>query len=169
MAFRRRMLTEAPWAFASTVDDDVALDPEHVRTSLADPENAVVAVEGPSGSGVLIATAGIFRMKSKKFAHRSKLWGVFVCPHHRGTGLGRAVTAAAIDLAKGWNGVEFVDLGVSENSPEARNLYASFGFKEWGREPETTQHNEQRYDEIYMALRIDGSTPIVRRAITSVY
>jgi ribosomal protein S18 acetylase RimI-like enzyme len=148
---RRRMLTESPWAFASTPGDDVALDLAHLRSMLGEKENAIVAVEAVHA---LIATAGIFRMKSPKFAHRAKLWGVFVDASHRRRGLGRAVVAAAIQMAKSWQGVEFIDLGVSDNSPEARHLYASLGFKEWGREPETTQHNGRRYDEIYMALRI---------------
>jgi RimJ/RimL family protein N-acetyltransferase len=47
-----------------------------------------------------------------------------------------------------------VDLGVSENAPEARRLYEKLGFRVWGREPASTQHGTQRYDEIYMSLRL---------------
>jgi RimJ/RimL family protein N-acetyltransferase len=148
---RERMLAESPWAYAATPEDDDALDPAHLRSMLRESENAIVAVAAGES---LIATAGIARMKSPKFAHRAKLWGVFVDPSHRGRGLGRAVASAAIELAKHWRGVEFIDLGVSENSPEAQHLYASLGFEQWGREPETTQHNGRRYDEIYMALRV---------------
>src|SRR5688572_18244516 len=123
---RMWMLTESPWAFASTPEDDDALDLAHVRTVLGQNENAIVAVESVE---TLIAAAGIFRMKSPKFAHRAKLWGVFVDPSHRGLGLGRAVTTAAIDLAKRWRGIDFIDLGVRANSPEAQQLYGSLGFK----------------------------------------
>lgn len=148
---RKRMLTESPWAFASTPEDDDALDHAHLRSILGEDRNAIVAVEGVDA---LIAAAGIFRMKSPKFTHRAKLWGVFVEPGHRGCGLGRAVVGAAVELAKRWEGVEFIDLGVSENSPEAQHLYLSLGFEEWGREPETTQYKGQHYDEIYMSLRL---------------
>lgn len=141
------MLTVSPWAFASTPENDEALDPAHLRRVLGEEENAIVAVEAAEA---LIATAGILRrMKSPKFAHSARLWGVFVDPGHRGRGLGRAVTAAAVGLAKHWAGVEFIDLGVSDNSREAQHLYSSLGFEEWGREPETTQHDGQRYDDIY--------------------
>lgn len=157
LPLRKQMLIEAPWAFSATVEDDFALDLANVQRSLAEPSNVIVAAEAPDASGALIASAGIFRMKSPKFSHRAKLWGVFVDPQHRGLGLGRAVMAAALELAKGWNDVEFVDLGVSANAPEARKLYASLGFREWGREPEATQHEGRRYDEIYMSLRIDRS------------
>src|SRR5262245_20676931 len=84
---RRRMLADSPWAFASTPEDDDALDPAHMRKVLGEQENAIFAVEAVE---TLIATAGIFRMKRPKFAHRAKLWGVFVDADHRGRGLGRA-------------------------------------------------------------------------------
>lgn len=47
---------------------------------------------------------------------------------------------AALDHARAWVGVDFVDVGVSENSPQARGLYTRLGFEEWGREPEATEH-----------------------------
>ena len=62
--------------------------------------------------------------------------------------------SAAIDLARSWVGVDFVDLSVSENAPEAQRLYESLGFEQWGREPEVTEYEGQRYDEIYMTLRL---------------
>lgn len=150
---RRRMLDDSPWAFASTPEDDSALDVARVRKALGEPDNAIVAVEAFEA---LIATACVYRMKSPKFDHRAKLWGVFVEASHRKQGLGRAVTSAAIALARSWQAVEFIDLGVSDNAPEAKRLYASLGFQEWGREPETTQYNGRRYDEIYMSLRLRG-------------
>jgi ribosomal protein S18 acetylase RimI-like enzyme len=60
---------------------------------------------------------------------------------------------APLEGARGW-GVDYVDLGVSDNSPEALRLYESFGFRAWGREPEATEHNGRRYDEIHMTLRL---------------
>ena len=152
--FRRQMLNDAPWAFTATPDDDVALDLEFLRSALADPENAILAIKGGGSSGSLLASAGIYRVKNPKFSHRAKLWGVFVDPRHRNQGLGRAVTEAALDLAKSWSGVAFIDVGVSTNSPEAHAIYQKVGFVEWGREPETTQHQGRRYDEIFMSLRL---------------
>jgi L-amino acid N-acyltransferase YncA len=42
----------------------------------------------------------------------------------------------------------------SANSPEAQRLYERFGFEVWGREPEATEHDRRRYDEIHMTLRL---------------
>jgi len=93
-------------------------------------------------------------MPGPKFAHRARLWGVWVEPTHRGRGLGRLVVESALALARRWTGVGYVDLGVSENAPEALRLYESLGFTTWGREPAATQYGTHRYDEIYMTLRL---------------
>lgn len=152
--FRKRMLTEAPWAFAATVEDDLALDLQFLEKALGEKENAILAIEATEPTGSLVASAGIFRMKNQTFSNRAKLWGVYVEPDHRGRGLGRTVTAAAVELAGTWEGIGFIDVGVSSDSPEARKLYESLGFVEWDREPET-QHNGGRFDEIHMSLRVE--------------
>jgi ribosomal protein S18 acetylase RimI-like enzyme len=85
---RREMLAEAPWAFSATPEDDVALDLAHLRSSLNESENAIFGVEAGEPSPKLVAAAGIFRIKSPKFAHRAQLWGVYVDSRHRGRGLG---------------------------------------------------------------------------------
>jgi ribosomal protein S18 acetylase RimI-like enzyme len=162
LRLRDRMLRDAPWAFdASPVDGD-ALDLARTAATLASAHAATFAVEAPAGADAgdaddaaeLVAAATITRALSPKFAHRARISGVFVHPAHRGGGLGRAVMAAAIGCARGWQGVDFVDLGVSENSPAALRLYESLGFRAWGREPEATALDGRRYDEIYMTLRL---------------
>jgi ribosomal protein S18 acetylase RimI-like enzyme len=153
---RLRMLSAAPWAFAASPEDDRVLDLPFLRALLTEEENAIVAVEGARGAHLpeLVAAAGVMRKKRAKFAHRAEIWGVFVEPARRGEGLGRAVTEAAVELARGWAGVEYVDLGVSADAPEALRLYESLGFRAWGREPEATAHDGRRFDEIHMTLRL---------------
>jgi ribosomal protein S18 acetylase RimI-like enzyme len=155
MRLRRRMLDDAPWAYMATPEDDRALDPEKVRAMLAEVESALLAVPSDDG-GELIAVAGIARGAPPKFGHRATLWGVFCAPEARGLGLGRAVVSAAIDVARAWPSVDWIDLGVSARSSEAQRLYESMEFQAWGREPEATQIGDQRYDEIFMAFRLNA-------------
>lgn len=164
---RLRMLTESPWAFAASPEDDATLDRAHLTSLLAEDQNAIFACEAvPSMAGSrpdveqgsdeqdLVAAAGILRMKRVKFAHRARIWGVYVEPNYRGRGLGRAVVSAALELARSWPGVEYVDLGVSAHAPPAQRLYESLGFIAWGREPDATAHGCLRYDEVYMTLKL---------------
>lgn len=161
------MLVDAPWAFGASPDDDVAVYVAGLAEHLAEDRNAIFAIEeegvpgvaspdreGSGGQPRLVAAAGISRMKRRKFAHRARIWGVFVEPEYRGRGLGRAVVGAALDLARSWAGVDYVDLAVSENAPEALRLYESLGFEAWGREPAAVEHEGRRYDEIHMTLRL---------------
>ncbi len=164
------MLLSAPWAFGASPEDDKGLDVAHLESMLAKGAYAILAVEAPLDAVTpereceLVAAAGILRWDSPKFAHRATIWGVFVEPVHRGAGLGRAVVTAAIDLARTWPGVDYIDLGVSERAREARRLYESLGFHAWGREPEATEMGGFRYDEIHMTLRLRVAAPSVARS-----
>jgi ribosomal protein S18 acetylase RimI-like enzyme len=151
VAFRRKMLEVARWAFAATVDDDVALKPGFVRERLSDPQNAVFVAREVQD---IVGAVGIYRQASSKFAHRAFLWGLFVDEGHRSRGVGRTLLREAVALAREWRGVEYIDLGVSEASPEAHHLYMSLGFVEWGREPDATALEDRRLDEIHMSLRV---------------
>jgi ribosomal protein S18 acetylase RimI-like enzyme len=150
---RLEMLTAAPWAFGATPDDDKGLDVPHLEEMLSKDHYAIFGVEDGE-DGELIAAAGIMRAVREKKAHRAIIWGVYVSGDHRSKGNGRAVVAAAVELAKSWTGVDFIDLSVSEKSPEARGLYQKMGFERWGREPETMDVEGRRLDEIYMTLRL---------------
>jgi len=148
---RRRMLEDSPWAFGSGPEDDTRLDVSHVAASLAQSENVILAIEeGPD----LVAALGMGRNRRVKFAHRAFVWGVFVEPAHRRRGHGAALLARAIELARGWPGIDYIDLAVSDGSPEARALYERFGFRVWGTEPEATEVAGRRYDEHHMTLRL---------------
>jgi ribosomal protein S18 acetylase RimI-like enzyme len=161
---RLRMLTHAPWAFSATPEDDDALDSAHLAEMFAREHHATFAVEAArplepderdsGGRPVLVASASVVRAKPPKFSHRARIWGVFVEPAYRGQALGKALMHAVITHARSWQGVAYLDLTVSANSPEAQRLYESFGFTVWGREPEATEHDGRRHDEVYMTLRL---------------
>ena len=152
---RRAMLESEPWAFAGNPEDDEALDRTRVAARFAETPAATFAVEGEN-RGELWGAASVARGREPKFAHRARIWGVFVDPAQRRRGLGNALMSAAIDTARSW-GVEYLDLSVSDRSPEARRLYERLGFRVWGREPEATAHGSERYDEIHMTLKLEPS------------
>jgi ribosomal protein S18 acetylase RimI-like enzyme len=148
---RRLMLADAPEAFSASPEDDVVLDEAFVARALAEPQNAIFAV---ADGAELVAAAGVRRQTRPKFRHRADVWGVYVAPPYRGRGHGRAILAAAIALARTWPGVDWLGLGVSAATPAAQKLYEDLGFVAWGREPEATEVNGRRHDEIFMSLRL---------------
>lgn len=157
-ALRLEMLEDSPWAFSSSPEDDRMRDPESTPTYLRAAGRAIV---GGFKGDALVAAVGVARDEHLKQAHRAWVWGVYVAPAARRKGLGKACMALAIETARSWAGVEVLTLSVSERSKGAVAMYRSLGFESWGVERDVVRVGEARYDEIHMALRIDGSAPPV--------
>ena len=90
--------------------------------------NTVLASGDP-----LDGMAALFFETRLKRRHIALLWGVYVRPPARGTGLARALVEAAIETARG--GAEHLRLTVGTHNAAAERLYRSLGFTEYGIEP----------------------------------
>ena len=96
---------------------------DRFRRLLAGRDTAVLlAGSGPDGLAVLR-----FRPAIWTEALECYLAELYVVPHRRGSGLGRALMEAAIALARR-EGADHMDLGTSEDDVAARSLYESMGF-----------------------------------------
>jgi ribosomal protein S18 acetylase RimI-like enzyme len=82
-------------------------------------------------------------------AHKGAIWGMYVRPNARRTGIGRRLVEAVIDLAR--DRVELIQLTVVRDNEQARRLYASLGFREYGVEKNALKQDGRYYDEILMA------------------
>lgn len=148
---RREMLLDTPHAFASSPEDDLASDEVETRRRLDESENAVFgAWEGET----LVASAGVYRARHLKAAHRATVWGVYVSPAWRGRGVGEAVMRGAIEVARSWPGVEVLGLSASVRSLDAVRLYERMGFERWGIEPDAMRIAGESVDEVYLQLRL---------------
>lgn len=158
-ALRREMLTNTPWAFWSSPEDDRAATPEAVARTLGEPEHAILAVPAPVAAGdarpaAFLACAGVVRATRRKARHRATIWGVYTTPAARGRGLGASVMAEAVRTARSWPGVELIALSASVRAEAAIRLYESLGFERWGREPDCMRVDGASYDEIHMLKRL---------------
>ena len=102
----------------------------------------------------LVGVAGCFRMEGPKRAHKTLIWGMYVAPEARGRGTGRALLDAAIARARGWPGVEQVQLAVMTANAPARALYASAGFELFGLERRALRVGDRYVDEEHMVLHL---------------
>lgn len=158
IALRREALADTPWAFCASPEDDRTAD--EIRAAIAHPDSDAIigAVDAAkSDAGRLLAVAGLHRLPRAKEHHRALIWGVYVTPAARSAGLGRAVVSSAINAAREWLGVTSINLSCSENSPEARALYESLGFKVWGVEPDALRIDHRPYAEVHMQLAVEGA------------
>ncbi len=161
IAIRREMLVEAPWAFASSPEDDSALDPAEFVARVARPGQAIFGAfdEGalPAATPRLLGTVGVYRLDRLKTAHRAGIRGVYVTPAARNRGLATALLTAALDLARSWPGVTTIGLSVSERSAAAVRVYERVGFRVWGREPRALIVGGHGFDEIHMTATLGPS------------
>lgn len=153
LPLRREALETAPLAFGSSPEDDTRGGSEtFMRASLADGANA--AVIGAFAGERLVGMVGIVRGGTVKERHRAHIWGMYVTPAHRQSGIGAALVAAAVERARGWDGVIQVGLSATEAAEGAARLYRRAGFREWGVEPRALCWRGEYVGERHFVLEV---------------
>jgi ribosomal protein S18 acetylase RimI-like enzyme len=102
----------------------------------------------------LVAIAGFAVQQGQKRAHKGSLWGMYVRPSSRGLGVGRQLVEAILELAR--HHVELIQLTVVRNNEQARRLYTSLGFLDYGLEKNALKQDGRYYDEVLMAKALLG-------------
>jgi ribosomal protein S18 acetylase RimI-like enzyme len=95
---------------------------ERVRHLLAVDTRVLLAGPGPDGLAVLRFRESLWTEHLECY-----LAELYVVPHLRGRGLGRALMDAAIALARA-EGADYMELNTGEDDVAARALYESLGF-----------------------------------------
>lgn len=144
-ALRLESLHSHPEAFSASWEDEhgkpVAWFAERLENSF---------VVGAWHGQVLAGVAGLFVPASPKLNHKNTLWGVYVRPQARGTGLAAELLKQVI--AQAATRAEEILLTVSASNLPALQLYRKAGFVEYGVERRALKLGERYYDEILMSL-----------------
>jgi GNAT superfamily N-acetyltransferase len=133
---RLRALADAPYAFSSSLEREVGLGPEFWEERVAESEfgeHGVVFVAVDDGRSVGMS-GGFFVDGTHEVA---MLWGMWVDPLARRSGLGHGLVDAAADWARD-SGAGRLRLAVTDcrESKPAAALYRKLGFANTGeREP----------------------------------
>jgi RimJ/RimL family protein N-acetyltransferase len=152
LRLRRLALEREPLAFAASPADDLGLDRAFVAEVLAGRlgSNVVLGAFDPG----LVGMVGVVREGKVKLAHKALIWGLYVREGSRQRGAGAALVAAAIEVARGWEGVQRIMLGVTDRAPAALRLYERLGFVRWGTEPGAIRHGGEQADEHMLSLAL---------------
>jgi ribosomal protein S18 acetylase RimI-like enzyme len=134
-----------PFAFGSTFEVESA---QPLSSFAARLESS--AVFGALDGGELQGIAGFVGREEVKECHKGLLWGMYVRPAARKSGVGRRLVETVIDFAR--RRVELLQLTVVSDNQTARRLYASLGFVEYGTEWRSLKQGGRYFDEILMAL-----------------
>lgn len=173
-AIRRESLENAPRSFAESLAEHDALSPQAFAKRLAPSfanDNFIIgafrAIAGPSRSSValpskndapgpateLAGVAGFARNPRLKLRHKALIWGVYLRPAFRGTGVAREILVEVIRRAKTLEGLEQINLNVATGTA-ARRLYESLGFEVYGHERNSLRVDGEFVDEDLMTLHL---------------
>jgi ribosomal protein S18 acetylase RimI-like enzyme len=154
-ALRLRGLQECPEAFASSYEEEVGTAPGEIQKRLKPkPDSAIL---GAFRDGKLIALTGVQRESMAKLAHKAFIWGVYVAPEARGSGVGSKVVSHALNYASETLGVRQVNLGVNTKNTAAVALYSKLGFAQYGMERGFLLLAGELHDEYQMACLVRGA------------
>lgn len=152
---RLEALEGDPAAFSASLEDHRKLSLEEVKKRLGVGLQDAFVV-GAFENGSLLGMAGFYREQNPKVRHKGRVWGVYVTPKSRGTGLGRRLLKTVLDRARTIDGIEQLHLSVAATQAAASRLYCSLGFVPFGCEPRALKIGDRYIDEEYMVLRLDS-------------
>jgi RimJ/RimL family protein N-acetyltransferase len=148
-AIRLEGLQSHPEAFGASHEDEAKLPLSLVSERIA--SGAVFG--GFSDDHALEGVIGILKGQSEKVRHIATIWGMFVRPSARGTGLSSQLLTAAID--EGFRDCRSIRLSVVSTNVAARRLYQRAGFAEWAVDRAALCVDGVFYDEILMRLEAE--------------
>lgn len=141
-------LRRHPEAFGASWDDEAGQPLDWFAARLLG--NCVFGAWLPGG--VLAGVAGLSVPAAAKLRHKGALWGMYVVPEARGTGMAAALLRHVIGQAGGM--VEEVLLTCTASNVAAENLYGRFGFERYGGEPRAVKVGDCYHDVVLMRLRL---------------
>jgi len=142
-SLRLEALRNAPEAFGSTFERESSEPPQYFVDRL---ERNVVF--GGFFGGSLVGVAGFYRHEGIKMSHKGVLWGMYLKPEARGSGLAPILVERLLEYAS--KEVEQVQLTVVASNPRAIRFYERMGFVAYGLEKEALKDKDAYFDEILM-------------------
>ena len=141
---RLEALKNHPEAFGSSFEE------ESERTD-ADWKNSLTTADifgAFNGQNILIGTAGFFRFSQTKQKHKGVMFGVYVDPDNRKSGVADRFISSVIAHAQ--KIVLQVHCTVVTQNETALKLYERHGFEPYGLEPRALKIGEEFMDEIFL-------------------
>jgi ribosomal protein S18 acetylase RimI-like enzyme len=152
-ALRLKAILDSPASIWSTYEEEAQLTLEDIRNRIRHTDTQVVF--GAFSDSVLTGIVGWRRELLTQVAHKAGIWGVFVDPEWRGSGIAHTLLEAAISHAREQKVLQ-IHLSVHTENVRAQRLYRSAGFTSYGQEPRAIRIGGRFYDEERMMLRFDG-------------
>lgn len=144
-----------PSAVSFSYDEESELPPDQMRQRLVHTPHQ--AMFGAFDGANLMAMAGFRREPRTKIHHRGDIFGVYVAPAARGTGLSQKLLEALLDHVRTIPEMVVVNLSVRTTNDPARALYRRLGFDVTGIDKRAIFADGAYHDEERMTLDLDAA------------
>ena len=157
-SFMLSALRELPTGFAISYEELAAESMDSVRERLRGTEVPAARVFGAfDQAGTLAGVVGVRQQAAPlRMRHKGTIGRMYVAPAYRRLGLARKLLEAALEYARGVEGLDQLNLVVDESNAAARRLYESFGFVAFGLEPRELKIGDEYTNSVHMWLRLGG-------------
>jgi RimJ/RimL family protein N-acetyltransferase len=139
-------LESHPEAFSASWEDESAKP----ASWWAERLQASTVFGGWIDGSPLLGVAGFHVSGAPKLRHKGILWGMYVRPQARGSGLATSLVQRVIEHARTL--VEEISLTVVASNQAAHRLYSAAGFEPYGLERRGLKVGDAYYDHVLMAL-----------------
>jgi len=146
---RIEAVQDTPSAFAESIAQVNSKSDGEFRHHLSD-HGAGDFVLGAFHESVLIGVAGFYRDVPGKLRHKGHIWGVYVQPQYRRSGIARKLLQTLIDKTKALSGIKQITLTVVTTNGPAVALYESLAFRIYGTETDAIEVDGVFYNEYLM-------------------
>lgn len=147
---RLEALETDPQAFRETAAEHRRRTVESYAEQLTSNDNRSFVMGAFDPTLNLVGMAGFY----SKQPDAGCIWGMYLTPSHRGTGLGAKLVNAIVDQARRSPEIEAIHLTVAHSQPAARRLYERCGFTISPEKPTTICGGNLPEDQDNMVLRI---------------
>ncbi len=151
-AIRLEALKNSPEAFESSYQDEVDLCLSELESRIVQTSHSFVV--GAFSGGNLLGIAGFVRQRKVKISHKGFIWGMYVSPGKRVSGVGAKMLSLLLNEARNVDGLNQIQLTVVTQNSSAIHFYKKMGFLQYALEPDALRVNGEAYDEAQMHIRL---------------
>ncbi|MDT9719386.1 GNAT family N-acetyltransferase [Paenibacillus sp. ClWae2A] len=146
---RLEALKTHPEAFGASFELSIQIPMNEVQERIHnEPDDYILGAY--TTEGTLAGMMGFKRELGLKLRHKGMIWGVYVAPPYRGSGLASRLLREVLDRGRHLEGIKQINLSVVTTNESARRLYERYGFEVYGIERNALEVYGQGYDEAHM-------------------
>jgi GNAT superfamily N-acetyltransferase len=125
---------EYPQYVGASVEHELSLNLEDLTKHMSKYPDSGNYLFGIFENDRLTGAAALLRKKSQKYSHKAFLWGMYVYPEYRKTGISKSLMDHAILWCQKKKDILALQLFVTTTNAKAISFYEKYGFKRYGTE-----------------------------------